>query len=149
MPRYIRHGLCQNFPCNYLMMELCEETVLDYLVRNPAALGQKCVQMLSCIEALHKFGVIHRDIKPTNFMMRGDDVVIIDFGTHKEYRDKNGNHIPEKNTLSLQGTVLFASINALEKKELSRRDDLECLGFSILYLNNEKQLPWHDGTEEV
>ena len=70
------------------------------------------VQMISCIEHLHEHDYIHRDIKPDNFMVRNmDQVVIIDFGLSKRYRDRAGNHIPFKSGKSFIGTVRYSSIN--------------------------------------
>ncbi|MCL4126910.1 UNVERIFIED_CONTAM: hypothetical protein GTU68_049001 [Idotea baltica] len=73
------------------------------------------IQVINRLEAIHRKGFLHRDIKANNFMVgKGDKqstVYIIDFGLAKRYRDnKNGNHIPFKAGKSLVGTARYASI---------------------------------------
>ena len=51
-----------------------------------------------------------------------------------------------KKTNNLIGTSNFASVNAHEFNELSRRDDLESLGFMLIYFYFGK-LVWKDYTD--
>ena len=72
-------------------------------------------------------------MKPDNFRVSDDNqVYIIDFGLLNEYRP-GGRH-KTKGRYGLQGTPYFASINALNGYTISRRDDIECIGYSILSL---------------
>ena len=103
-------------------------------------------QMLSCIEFIHSKNIIHRDVKPDNFLMgRGKmkkQVYIIDFGLAKRYYDpKTGLHIPYKEGKSLTGTARYASINTHLGIQQSRRDDIESLGYIMVYFMKGK-LPW-------
>ena len=104
------------------------------------------IQVLDRLEYIHNKNVIHRDIKPDNFVIGKNvdkkTIYIIDFGLAKKYRNpKTLEHIQFKMTKRLTGTARYASVNALKGGEQSRKDDLESLVYMLLYFLRGG-LPW-------
>jgi len=103
-------------------------------------------QLLARVEYVHSKKYIHRDIKPANFVMGLDmralnQVYIIDFGLAKSYCDSNTRQHTCVERRSLTGTARYASIRAHLGMQQSQGDDLESLGFVLIYLALGR-LPW-------
>ncbi|KAG6463053.1 hypothetical protein O3G_MSEX013634 [Manduca sexta] len=103
-------------------------------------------QMLGRVEFIHCKCFIHRDIKPDNFLMgigrHCNKLYMIDFGLAKKFRDlRTRVHIAYREDKNLTGTARYASINAHLGIEQSRRDDMESLGYVLMYFNRGS-LPW-------
>jgi serine/threonine protein kinase len=103
-------------------------------------------QMISSLEYVHSMNYIHRDVKPDNFVIgkgnNANQIYLIDFGLAKRYRNiTTHEHCLFESQKDLAGTARYASVSALKGNEQSRRDDLEALGFVLVYLLKGR-LPW-------
>jgi len=136
---------------NILVMEMLGNSIENIFIKY-----QKKFSLLTCImiidqivqriEFMHSKNLLHRDIKPANFLIgRGNKkniIYAIDFGLSKKYKDsKTGLHIPYRDGKDLTGTARYASINTHLGMEQSRRDDIEAIGYMMVYLM-KGSLPW-------
>jgi len=134
---------------NFMAMELCGPSLEDLFVSCGRKFSLKTVlmlglQMVDCMEYVHSLGILHRDIKPNNFLIGvsgSSRVFIVDFGLAKRYRDEKGEHIPSCKKKGLTGTVRYTSQNVHQGLEPSRRDDLGAIGYVLMYFNRGR-LPW-------
>ncbi|CAD8086553.1 unnamed protein product [Paramecium sonneborni] len=135
----------------YLVIQYLGRDLTHY-IKTFRKFSLKCVlniaeQMIIILESLHKHNVIHRDIKPENILVGKEDeenqLFIVDFGISKFYKDENESHISLREKQPFIGTTRYASVNAHKGLSLSRRDDMESLGYMLIYLL-KGQLPWQN-----
>jgi len=134
---------------DFLVMEYLEGKTLAERLEDgplpPDELFKVGVQITEALEAAHRQGVIHRDLKPGNIMLTRAGVKLLDFGLAKTVEAALGAHSglatlaaqPESGTpLTTEGTVLgtfqYMSPEQLEGKEADARSDIFSLG-AVLY----------------
>lgn len=146
------HG--QESGCRVMVLDLLGPSLQDLFnfVDRPFSLKtvlQIGRQVVDILEYLHTANFVHRDLKPANFLVgRGDSisqVQLIDFGLAKRYWMKTGVHIPwkQKKSRGVIGSARYASVNAHQGTELSRRDDLESAGYMFVHFL-KGVLPWQN-----
>ena len=128
-------------PCLEALFQFCDRKLS---LKTILIMAIQCIER---IEYIHSKEFIHRDIKPENFLIgigkKANLVYTIDFGLAKRYRDpKTGQHIVFKENKGMTGTARYASMNAHQGHEQSRRDDLEAIGYMISYFVRGGELPW-------
>ena len=135
---------------NILIMQLMDKSLEDLInIHKNFSVKTVCLlafQMMNILQSIHDKHIIHRDIKPDNFVMGNGEnnahLYIIDFGLAKKFRSSRTLvQYPYIKKKKLTGTARYASIHALEEYEQSRRDDLESVGYVLLYFLRGS-LPW-------
>ena len=137
-----------------LVMELLGKSLDKIFNELPSKkMSIRCVcniayQLMLIFEVIHNNNIIHRDIKPANIAIgiqednKNKYIYVLDFGLSKKYRsDTTKRHFSFSKNNPLIGNARYSSINALEGGTQSRRDDLESIGYLLLYLLLG-QLPW-------
>ena len=135
---------------NYMVIDLLGSSLTDTIKTQKnlsfSSITKIAIQLLDILQGIHDKGMIHRDLKPDNFLLHPtkgiEQIYMIDFGVCKTYLQTDTNeHIEMRKTNAMIGTPNFASLNAHCLSELSRRDDLESLLYTLLFLFLGN-LPW-------
>jgi serine/threonine protein kinase len=151
----------QRFDVNYSTMKNPEPHHAEFISR----IGR---QMLQRLRSLHTLGLIHRDVKPDNFLFARTPILdlsrrairinqephsipclyLIDFGMAKRIRSFGEEKETPRASGSLVGSARYASIASHEGAPLGRKDDLISMMYSLIYLANGGALPWMSYTDD-
>jgi serine/threonine protein kinase len=129
---------------SYLVMSYYEISLQDYSIKsklNPEKIDKIMTVCVDILETIHKNYVLHRDIKPHNFMISNEEIFLIDFGFSCFYVDDKVEHLPSMESTNIVGTPKYVSYHVHDGITNSRRDDLISLGYLYIYLHC-KELPW-------
>ena len=146
------YGVGELPDCYYMIIDFLGPNLLElfnYCGCNKFTISTICLialQILNRIENIHKHHYLHRDIKPENFLIgiheKSNVIYLIDFGLSKRYKNpKTHQHIPYREGRALTGTARYVSINTHLGIEQSRRDDLESIGYMLVFFL-KGVLPW-------
>jgi len=142
----------------------------SHMIRNPpphhadfiSGIGR---QMLQRLKSIHCRGMLHRDVKPDNFVFARTPVLdlsrranskpesgvpllyLIDFGMAKRIDRKEGQGQQGQQGSPLIGSARYASLAAHRGEALGRRDDLISMMYSLMYVTNGGALPWQNYSE--
>ncbi|KAJ6829535.1 casein kinase 1-like protein HD16 [Iris pallida] len=106
------------------------------------------VESISILEKVHSKGYVHGDVKPENFLLgqpatpQEKKLYLVDLGLATKWKDTNGQHVEyDQRPDVFRGTVRYASVHAHLGRTASRRDDLESLAYTLIFLHRGR-LSW-------
>lgn len=94
-------------------------------------------QIVSALNAIHKLGLVYRDLKPDNLMFRrkGGELVLVDFGIVKNIGEHTGSLLPESLVSTEHGQVIgtpyYVSPEQATGQEVTHRSDFYSLGVML------------------
>ena len=149
VPRVVWWGACSKNEGGETVLALVMQPVFA-LALSPGCdldLTRMVAKMIGMLQAIHDAGIVHRDIKPKNFMWlhrhvsSSPELYILDFGLATSFAtslaaESDENELQEH----IVGTPKFISLNVHRGHRPSRRDDL----ISVVYIAVSflQQLPW-------
>uniref|UniRef100_A0A7C9D3G2 non-specific serine/threonine protein kinase n=1 Tax=Opuntia streptacantha TaxID=393608 RepID=A0A7C9D3G2_OPUST len=106
------------------------------------------IEAISILEKIHARGYVHGDVKPENFLLgppgtpEEKKLFLVDLGLATKWQDATGSHVDyDQRPDVFRGTVRYASVHAHLGRAGSRRDDLESLAYTLVFLLRGR-LPW-------
>ena len=154
--KYLYDNRCSHVPLlhwfgnynNKFAIVICKYdcSLYDYALVNDLSqniINNIMLKLLSIIEDIHSLFVVHRDIKPHHFMIKNDNIYLIDFGISTFYVDENRKHKPNIKSEYIIGSPNYLSYFLHEGNSYSRRDDMISIGYIYIFLTTNI-LPWEN-----
>jgi serine/threonine protein kinase len=132
----VLHDVGHHDDIDYLVMEYLEgETLAKRLKNGPLPLDQVVkfgAQIADALGTAHRYGVVHRDLKPGNIMLTPTGAKLLDFGLAKPAVPRATavtlTYATQNSPLTEQGTIVgtfqYMSPEQAEGKELDGRSDI-------------------------
>ena len=143
-------GIHNHYTC--LAMTLYECSLYDYVISKKnlsvSKINSIIYQLVTILKSIHDNGVIHRDIKPQNIMVKSGELYLIDFGFSTIFIDEDGEHVPDDCSEHIIGSPKYVSYYIHTGSVASRRDDLISLGYLYIFLH-EGQLSWENIGDDI
>ncbi|KAJ4745787.1 Casein kinase I-like protein [Rhynchospora pubera] len=115
---------------------------------SPSMVACIAVEAISILEKLHSKGFVHGDVKPENFLLgqpgsaEEKKLFLIDLGLASRWKEASGQHVDyDQRPDIFRGTIRYSSVHAHLGRTGSRRDDLESLAYTLVFLIKGR-LPW-------
>ena len=151
VPRMFGYWVSESKGNRHLAMELLGDTLEQRLRQHRlpmhVVMGSIAPTYIRILKEIHNKGFVHRDIKPQN-MMTGPpsdptSLYLIDYGLAKRFMHPHGGqHIAFREGKRLTGNLRYAAVNVHLGHESARRDDMEALGYVLIYFARGGMLPW-------
>jgi serine/threonine protein kinase/Tol biopolymer transport system component len=148
----VLHDIGAEGSLEYLVMEYVEgETLARRIARGPLSIEDavRCaIDVARALADIHRHGIVHRDVKPSNIMLTSDGAKLLDFGIAKLHlttvvasRQEEVGELPAVIS-SLFGTPQYMAPEQLNGAEVDGRADIFAFG-AVLYemLSGTKAFP--------
>ena len=137
--RRLLHCTCRNLPAvyevasqgeeNLVLEEYIQGDTLDFLLKDTLFTGKETrkivTQVCRALWVLHSLGAVHRDVKPDNIILRGNEAILIDFDAARLYKPE------ETADTQILGTTGFAAPEQYGLSQTDQRTDIFAVGVLI------------------
>ncbi|XP_010690200.2 casein kinase 1-like protein HD16 [Beta vulgaris subsp. vulgaris] len=136
-----------------MVMDMLGPSLWDAWNKNSQSMSTEMVaciaaEAISILKSIHSRGYVHGDVKPENILLgppgTPDEkkLFLADLGLATKWQDLKGLHVGyDQRPDAFRGTVRYASVHAHLGRTSSRRDDLESLAYTLVFLLRGS-LPW-------
>ena len=133
------HYTCSNLPItlevasqgeeHLILEEYIQGDTLDFLLKDTLFTAKETrkivTQVCRALWVLHSLGAVHRDVKPDNIILRGNEAILIDFDAARLYKPE------ETADTQILGTTGFAAPEQYGLSQTDQRTDIFAVGVLI------------------